>query len=590
MKRLVYILPFLAAPLFAQESTSDAVAAQDSATVDRTVYVEREFQPTVQSAGKIAVKPEVYEPQIVPQTPVYSSFSSPLSMDYNVRQLDFSTLNFRHPEALHGFMKAGVGHQNTLFSFNYRVTDSQMHKGKKQKNSANDLVLDLHADHLAQWGLKTYSASDLGFDFSKQLPKAQIFFGASGGNDYFTRYGKYFTPNTSDPGTGTYSKNRLKDVPTADRQSIWLVNTRIGVRSLPDADISYSVQTGYESFLATNCAIEHQIHTCGSFEWGSNFHHIGAEADIQNRFYSNQSSGLKTRTNHRIHIEPYYFYDGNRIRLHAGANLDFSAGRGRIAGISPNIRFEADLTQNWLALYADVTGGYEANGAKGEYRENIYRAIECLFEDSISGTYVPVNAELGFKIRPYETLLLTLHAGYMYMLDQHVNVFGKEIYGEFEHESQNSTSWKIGGDIHYHWRDIVNVNVGGNYYIYKALTDIGNLTFDDGRLMGFDGPDWDLHARVDVNINRKWSVYSDNYLLGKRTVCVFDLTTGSYDGRTLRPAFDLNLGMQYNVNRWLSVFAQLNNYLAWTEKLSYYTFYGHEAARANCMLGLTWSF
>lgn len=575
----IFALAFVCMSAQAQE---EAVAAQDSATMERVVYVEREFQPTVQAAGKIAVKPEVYEPQLVMQQPQYSSFSSPLSMDYNVRQLDFSTLNFRHPEPLHGFLKAGGGYINSLFSFNYRVTDSQMQKKKKQ--SENDMILDLHADHIAQWGMKTRSVSDLGFDFSKQLPGVVLFFGVNGGNEFYTRYGRYYNVLSHD-----YSVSRLSDIPAAARQTFWTVDTKIGVRSLPNADIKYSIQTGYESFIAPAYATEHQIHTAGMFEWSTGNHHIGAEADVQNRFYSATSS-VKTHSNHRIHLEPYYEYEGERIRAHAGVNLDFSAGRGRIAGISPNVLFEADLTQNWLAAYVNVRGGYEANGAKGEFRENIYRSLHCLYEDSISGTYVPVDAEIGFKIRPYATLLIELHAGYQLMFDQHVNVFGKETFGEFEHEAQNSSCWKVGGNLHYHWRDIVSLNAGGNYYIYKSLTDIGGLKYDNGSWMGFDGPGWEVYARLDVNINRKWSVYSENYLIGGRTVCLYDLLAGKYYSEQLRPGFDLNLGMQYNVNKWFSVFAQVNNYLAWSEQLSYYTFYGYEAARANFMVGLTWSF
>ena len=580
---------------FAQDAATEANSdtesfAQDSnAVVERTVYVEREFQPTIQAAGKIAVKPQVYEPQIVLRQPEYSSFSSPLSLDYNVRQLDFSTLNFRHPEALHGFMQAGVGHANSLFSFNYRVTDSQMQQRKREKkNTANDLVLDIHTDHLAQWGFKARSVTSLGFDFSKQLRTTQIYFGVNGGNDFFSRYGKYYTSTLADPALGSYSVDRLKDIATADKQTLWTTDAFVGVRSLPDADIEYSAQIGYETFIAPSFGVEHQVHTAGSFEWSSDVHHVGFEADMQNRFYGIDTAS--TLSNHQIHIEPYYGYEGNRIRLHAGVNLDFSAGKGRVAGISPNVRFDADITQNWLAAYANVIGWYEANGARGEYKENIYRSLGCLFFDKLSGTYVPVDAEIGFKIRPYTTLLMELHAGYRLTLDQHVNVFSKERYGEFEHELQNSSTWRIGANFHYHWRDMVVVNLGGNYYIYNALTSLGGLKHDNGDMMAFDGPQWDLHARVDVNINRKWLVYSDNYMFGKRYAAVYDIAKKAYSSAVLKPGFDLNVGVQYNVNRWLSVYAQLNNYLAWTDRLSYMTFYGHEAARANCMLGLTWSF
>lgn len=564
-----------------------AQTAEDSVQIDRTVVVEREFQPTVQQAGKIAVKPDVYEPQFEPTTPVYSSFSNPLSMDYTVRQLDFSTLNFCHREPMHGFMQAGVGHVNSLFNFNYRVTDSQM--ATRKKKSANDLVLDLHAHHLGQWGRKTISESNLGFDFSKQFRSIELYFGAEGGNDYFTRYGAYY-----DMAGDALTVKRFQDMDASAKQAIWTGNAHLGVKSLPNAPIKYEGQMGYESFIVPQYAIEHEVHTQGMFEWSSNYHRIGAELDIQNRLYSTQDTAIenKVKANHKIHIEPYYGYEGNRIHVHAGVNLDFSAGRGRIAGISPNVRFEADLTKNWLAAYVNATGYYEANGAYGEYKENRYRAMQCLFADTLSGTYAPIDLDFGFKIRPYATLLIDLHAGYNLTLDKHINVFGlnsTEVpYGQFEHDLQKQSIFRVGADLHYHFRDVIFVQAGGNYFIGKAMNALEGLQDSKGQNVLFDAPAWNARLRIDAKINQKWSLYSDNFFMGGQKACV--LEGGSYVAKDMRPMLDLNLGIQYNVNKWLSVYAQLNNYLAWTNKLSYSTYYGYEAQRANCMFGLTWSF
>lgn len=549
----------------------------DSTTIDRTVVVERDFQPTVQSAGKIAVKPQVYEPTITKQTPVTSTFSNPLSIDYNMHQVDYAGLNFRHPEPLHGLLKAGFGHVNSLFEFDYRISDAQM-QGRK-KTRPNDLVMDIYASHLGQWGRKTLSESELGLAFSKQFRDIELYFGASGGNDYFTRYGYYFDPSQK----STLSITKFSDIDPLYRQSLWKANAHLGVQNTANADIKYQVQMAYEAFIAPDFAAEHQIHTQGMFEWNHNFHHVGLELDMQNRIYASDS--LQLKNNHRIHLQPYYAWEGKRFRAHAGINLDFSAGRGRKAGISPNVYLEADLTKNWLAFYADVKGDYEAGGARDEYKENRYRGLECLFADSISGTYTPLDAQVGFKIRPHKDLLIDLHAGYDITLDQHVNVFGKEAFGIFEHEVLDIHCWKVGADIHYHFRDIVFLNVGGFYAGHNAWkgSAIGGL---DGQV--FDMPEWQLHVRIDGKINQKWTVYSDNFLMGKRHACVYE--AGAYRTEELRPMFDLNLGLQYNVNKWLSVYAQLNNYLAWTDKLSYMTFYGYEAQRANCMFGLSWSF
>lgn len=593
MKKTIYFSVLalaLALPAVAQDN-------QDSVVVDRTVYVEREFQPTVQQAGKLAVKPQVYEPELVLQEPVYSSFCKPLSMDYNVRQLSFSTLNFCHRDPMHGYMRVGGGYANSLFDFNYRVTDAQMQKSTtRKKKSGSDMYLDLHAHHLGQWGRKALSESALGIDFSKTFSKMELYFGAEVGNDFFTRYGAYFDPAAAS--TFRTGIDHYRDIESANRQMLWTADTKIGVKSLPNSNtLKYQAQVGYEAFIAPNEAIEHQVHTKGMFEWRQNFHTVGADFDMQNRIYSSYT--LATFNNHRVHIEPFYEYSGKRVRVHAGVNLDFSANRGRVAGISPNVRFDADIARNWLAFYANITGEYAANGARGEYRENRYRALECLFQDSLSGEYKPIDAELGFNIRPYETLLINLHAGYEITLDKHVNVFfgypTPGLYGLFEHELQNTSRWKVGATLHYHFRDILFLTASGNYYALKGFTAIGDyrgwpVLEDTGKPVDFDEPVWDARLRIEGKINQKWSLYSDNYFAGSRNACVMDLGPTIYRVEKMRPIYDLNLGLQYNINRWISVYAQLNNYLAWTDKLSYMTVYGHEAMRANCMVGFSMSF
>lgn len=586
-------------------------AQQDTAQIDRTVYVTRDFQPTVESAGKIAVKPTIFEPQLELQQPQYSAYSSPLALDYTMNKLDFSVLNFRQAEPLNGYLQAGAGYANTLFLFNYRVTDAAMQRkiNSSQKRSSNDLIFDIHAGHIGQWGYKALSQSNLGLDLSKQFNKTELYVGAHAGHEFFSRYGHYYDPATATMQSGF---NRLSKMDDPYMQNVWLVNTRLGVKNVPGADFLYQLQAGYEAFVMTGAATEHQAHIVGMFEWKSNFHHVGANLDIQDYFYTTKDNLLYTFSHHRIHLEPYYATEGRQYRLHAGVNLDFSANKGNIPGISPNVTVEADLAKNWLAAYATALGRYEAHGARGEYYENRYRTIPRLFADTLSGEYTPIDLEIGLKFRPYNTLLINIHAGYELTFDKHVNVFllnSDAATGLFEHELENINVWKVGADLHFHFRDIVNLNVSGNYYAAKALFLDGRDVFGLGNGV-FDMPSWRVDARIDGKINQKWSLYSDNHLAGGVRALTFDPSLGGrvedarhpgdnpgatpvelgYREVKLNTMIDLNLGVKYEVDKWLSVYAQLNNYLAWSPKLSYSTFYGYEAMGANCLFGVSYCF
>ena len=131
MNKTIWALPLslillIPATLWAQtEEPTEAV--ENDTVIDRTVTVEREFQPTVKSAGKLATKPQVYTPQIEESTFTYSDFSSPLNTEKNVNTLGYASTAFNRPHVQHGYIRGGLGHINTMLDFNYRVDADLCH-------------------------------------------------------------------------------------------------------------------------------------------------------------------------------------------------------------------------------------------------------------------------------------------------------------------------------------------------------------------------------------------------------------------------------------------------------------------------------
>ncbi len=114
-----------------------------------------------------------------------------------------------------------------------------------------------------------------------------------------------------------------------------------------------------------------------------------------------------------------------------------------------------------------------------------------------------------------------------------------------------------------------------------------------------DKPLWRIHARFDGRINKKWSLYSDNYFVGSREAfvltradsqLVYPAPSYNLEEKSLKPFFDLNLGAQYNYNERLSFFLRLNNYLAWTRRLTPELFYNTPSEGVNFLLGASYRF
>lgn len=553
--------------------------AQDS--IQQSVTVERELQPTVKASEKLATKPQEFQPTLRPTEVVYSDYSQSVGAGFNVSRLGYAETRFRQPVSSKGFFSVGAGYSATSLDFSYRLTPESGSTGKSRRK-AQEGYIDLFASHYGQWGRKALAESELGFAYTRPFSAAVLSFGAEGGNEYFSHYYRYMEGNRFVPGC-KWAGDMLK----ADKQANWTANAFVAVTSAPGADIRWHARAAYEgTYLPEEKASEHALHAMGGLEWQMEQHHAGAEVDVHDRFFRFEEMvpGAEAEVlhgnNHRLHLEPFYGYEGDRVRVHAGVNLDMSLGRGRVFGASPNVSMEAFITKEWLAVFADAKGRYGAPSVREELEHNRFLEAAAVMRDSVAADYTPIDLVVGLRMRPVATLLLDIYAGYSYTLDSHVCGYN-ELQKLFFCSEQDVQRAKVGLKLHYHYQDMITLNVGANYYFQYAKD--GNWT-----AKAYDHADWDAHVRLDGRINSSWSLYSDNYLVGRRRAMVVGLE-GARTER-LRPYFDLNLGVQYTLNKWLALYAQVGNYLAWTEQLTPLALYNTPTQGANCLLGINLTF
>ena len=572
-----------------------AILAQDT-TFTRVVTVERDFQPNIQSAGKINQTPSILQHELQLNPVVYSTYSLPLSVDYNIHPLKAAETRFTHQAPLNGIVQGAVGHRNTQFLFGYRM----LHKKKTS--------LDLYANHNAYWGRDALSDTRLGMLLTGHLKGADIYFGVEGNNEYFSYYGRYFD---GQDGLTLHTLSEIKKLDGTepirlnenDWQSLWRANAKIGVRSTSKTPFQYHLQTGYQAFILPNYTTEHQIRSLLSLGWLSDKHSAGINMSAQNNMYAPlASSGDTPSARHSIHMEPYYAFKSKKIRLHIGLNMDLNIGSGQMMSKvenlafapSPNVKFEWNMMDNLFQVYAKAKG-YLGNGSVEEFLGyNRYLNILHGLQFAHPREYTPVDAQIGFKLRPTNTLLLDVYGGYTYVkngcnMQAQLNVDnpGVAYYKLWVEDYQR---WKVGTTMHYHYRDILEINLGANYYFYqqgtnssKQLINISEQN-ETASMIVFDRPNWDIQARIDLHFDSKWSIYSENYFAGSRIACISQGSTLST--KELKPTISLNIGGQYAVNRWLITYLQLNNYLNRKNDI----FYGYQSQGCHFLLGIKWKF
>ena len=594
-----------------------AAQAQNDSVLNRSVTVERDFQPVIQAAGKVATKPAVVETKIEPAPIEYSDYTAEVNPGTAFHPLLSQPTRFTSSDPFHGYVRGALGHPNTLFDFGYHLDD-----GKKS-------ILDVYAHHKAEWGLATLSKTKVGMDFAHTFSTCDLYFGLNGGNVFYHRYGHFYDYSSTH---GMWAKNsesypKPRTIGETDKTALWTVEAFIGVRSNPKQDFQYKVQTGYMLFAKPGAISEHQIRTHASFDWHSDAHHVGMIAYVQNNLL--QLTGLAAAipdslysNSHDIRLEPYYAYEGKRFRIHLGVGLDMNVGAGHNAlssiedlsfAPSPHIRMEAQIAKQWLTIYADIDGDHGSGSLQDFMEENRYCLIHQGVIDHHFASYTPVDAELGFHIRPYRDLLIEIHGGYAYMISATnlmANADSAQFFllrktlfapGDFGYWYGDYHRGKIGGQLNYHLQDVVRINLSGDYYIWKPIGDS----------VVYDRPSWELGLRIDGRIDKHWTLYSDNRFVGSRTARVYNEPANTVVDVTLRPTIDLNLGVQYDL--WvgkakgasgleiredhaqvlrpepkpnLSLFFQLNNWLHRKNEI----YYGYRSQGINFLLGATYRF
>lgn len=489
---------------------SATLFAQSDPELNRSVTVERDFQPVIQSAGKVATKPAVVETTIEPAPVEYSDYTAEVSPEAGISPMLSQQTRFEAARPYDGYIRGGIGHPNTLLDFGYHLDD-----GKKS-------LLDVYAHHKGDWCREmALSKTKLGLNFTHQYTNCDLYFGINGGNIYYHRYGDQYA--ASKPNSST---------------SLWTTEVYLGVKANAKQDVQYLVQTGYVLFSKPGAVSEHQIRTKAAFDWHQEAHHVGANLYVQNNMMQ-LSGGLASaiqpsqyNSRHNLRIEPYYAYVGRRVLLHAGVNLDMNIGCGQMLSgsknisfaPSPHVRFEAQIAKQWLTVYADVTGEHGLGNLQEFMEFNRYRYIQEGITEHHAAAYTPVDAELGLHIRPQRDLLIELHGGFARMNNQ--EVLFADGTGNFGFLYANYNRGKVGGQANYHYRDIVRVNLHGDAYFWS-----GDELYDRAK--------WEVGLRVDGRIDRNWSLYSANHLTGSRRALASDGV------HTLKPLIDLDLGVQY---------------------------------------------
>ena len=552
-------------PLAAQVAGGDSI-------INRNITIEREYRPVIEDAGKINTQPQFAEPNVTRMTPRYTTdFSKPLRVERNIHYLDAAELVYQREPGKEGFARAGVGTGfNSLADFAYPLLKRP------------DMKLDFLLNHYGLFNDKAHATTQGALAFTKNFRALDLYAGIDGGHEYYKYYGDLF-----DHDHLVLDHNELSSLYPSlalppEHNNLWRMNAHAGLHSTDANALRYGVRVDYDLFNSRQGVTEHGLTVNANLDGEVGGNRLGIDIRSQSLFYHTIIPGASFDNYSLLALNPYYTFEREAFDLRLGLSATLAFHGGLAFAPAPDVRFDWRAVPQWLDVYAGIGGGYEANPLTDLYRENRFIAPT----EQVDDTYTPVDAYVGFKVKPASGLLVDAFVNYQFRSGQYFFV-NQAVYDEsttqpateplpslypficynslFETRSYGAGLLRAGARVSYNYHERLSIRLSGAY----------NHWYTDD--YAWHMPSWEAAANINARITPKLSAYVTAELSGGRH---------AFPAAVLPAQVDINLGASYAFLDWLSAFLKVNNLI----NSKYQLWAGYEAQGFNVMAGAAFSF
>ena len=287
-----------------------------------------------------------------------------------------------------------------------------------------------------------------------------------------------------------------------------------------------------------------------------------------------------------ITLSPTYTIRGDMYKLQLGVNAHISFSDGAVLRMSPNVRFNLALVDGF-SVFANALGGKNLGYRVPTHYYNLRYDMPLLMYGSI---YTPLDAELGFKVGPFQGLSGKASVGYAIVKKQPGICYWMSYPEQAMHMGMMSTykvldarGYYINAEVTYKYRSLIEATAAIKYAPHdKELFD-SDKHYNNYK-MGVDRAS--TVGNFDIKIN-PWRPLSLNVGLEYRggRMALFDNTLYSsetvYRFVNMDDVVNLHAGANYRLNSNISLWLQAHNLL----NRRYDILYGMGAQRIGFMLG-----
>ena len=557
-------------------------------TINQDVKVIREYNPTVSDALKIEQMPELDDTTSYHPSFKYSILSRAFETANELEPISPAKMAKRKNSLLNNtYTKFGVGTHNTVFGELYynllRNEKYTLGLNIAHQSSFGEITLDDKTE------VKTpYHDTYAGISFRSIFDKVTLSSGLSFTHNIYEYYGlqtvapdtQYVNPINSNP----YSGDALK-IKSTQRISSFKLNFGLHNRETGIENTKWKTNLNYLTFGNKTGAKENRFELSGSLHVPVNNVYFDLDAIISSysvNFPNSVSPALnfKNKQSTYISVLPRIGLQFYQAYLEGGMLLTGTVGGNQDEiKLAPHITGNLTIAEGIVSIFGGITGEYNFNDYSKIYYENPYISPDLLVNNSFYG----INIHGGIKGNFSNTTSFTARVDYNYFNDEHffINKFYERsapvdtsIYDYsnlFEVVYDNGSLLKVQGEL------LIKPDEKTNLRLY-AIYNGWNL---EDQKYAWNKPETEIGMHGSLKLSETITVNSNLALLGKR----YAFIKGS-EAKKLDPIFDVNLGVDYHLNKTWTFWGQINNLAS----MKYYRWNGYPSYGFNLLVGANYSF
>lgn len=361
------------------------------------------------------------------------------------------------------------------------------------------------------------------------------------------------------------------------RQKYNFYNVDLGVKSFyADSEaVNHNVRFGYQHFDNRLGVTEDRVLLTANVS-----RYIRTElADATFGVDYNRVSGLGDTTNSTIiKFIPRFTANGRKFVVSAAAGIFHETDLGGATYFYPMFSAQYDIVNHIIIPYVSIGGGLDRNNYHSltgmnpfiaSYNAVSMRNTQRRFELEV-GLKGTLSAEVFYQVSAsrYELRNAPFFVNTVFTVDD-------PMQNKFDVVYDGADVLHVGGQIGWQKREKIKLIASGDWYQYSMDTE----------LKPWHTPTLRLSLLASYNLEDKILVRSEVYYLNGQYARTGTAATG-YGINNLKGLVDVNLGVEYRYNKYLSLYVDLRNianqrYMRWN---------AYSTQKFNLMGGLTYTF